>query len=235
MRGLSESCSAGERVRQVGRIDTHVVAIDPHDPDPQAIEAAAEIVRSGGLVVLPTDTVYGLVCDPRRQQAVDAIYQVKQRDRELPLALLLHDTAQVGACVREVPELAVRAMQQFWPGPLTIIVGSCREMTAPVCAGLQGVGLRLPSHLVPRLVAGAAGVPLASTSANISTRPAARTAEEALSQLRGLVPLILDAGPAPVGRESTVLTFMTEPPQVLREGAIPVARLREVLGKVREK
>jgi len=126
-------------------------------------------------------------------------------------------------------------MQEFWPGPLTIIVGNCREMTAPVCAGLQSVGLRLPAHMVPRLVAGAADVPLASTSANVSGRPASRTAEEAYQQFDGMVPLILDAGPAPLGTESTVLTFMTEPPRALREGAISVARLREVLGEVQAK
>jgi L-threonylcarbamoyladenylate synthase len=217
------------------KVETQLISVDPHDPDPRAIEQAAATIRSGGLVVVPTDTVYGLVCDPGRQEAVDMIYRVKQRGRELPLSLLLHDMAQVAMCVRDVPENAVRVMQQFWPGPLTIIVGSCRELTAPVCAGLQSVGLRLPAHMVPRLVAGQAGVPLASTSANISGRPASHTAEEAYEQLQGLVPLILDAGPAPLGRESTVLSFMVSPPRVLREGALPAARLREVLGEGRAK
>jgi L-threonylcarbamoyladenylate synthase len=217
------------------KIQTRVLSVDAREPDPQAIEEAAAIVRSGGLVVVPTDTVYGLVCDPGQQEAVDMIYRVKQRGRELPLSLLLHDMAQVAMCVHDVPEDAVRAMQQFWPGPLTIIVGNCRELTAPVCAGIQSVGLRLPAHMVPRLVAGQAGVPLASTSANVSGRPASHTAEEAYEQLSGLVPLILDAGPAPLGRESTVLSFMVSPPRVLREGALPVTRLREVLGEVRAK
>jgi len=219
----------------MARVETQVIAVDAHEPDPQVIEQAAAAVRSGGLVVMPTDTVYGLVCDPGRQEAVDMIYRVKRRGRELPLSLLLHDMAQVSVCVRDVPESAVHAMQEFWPGPLTIIVGNCREMTAPVCAGLQSVGLRLPAHMVPRLVAGAADVPLASTSANVSGRPASRTAEEAYQQFDGMVPLILDAGPAPLGTESTVLTFMTEPPRALREGAISVARLREVLGEVQAK
>ena len=217
------------------KVETQIIPVDAHEPDPQAIEKAAAIVRSGGLVVVPTDTVYGLVCDPGQQPAVDTIYRVKQRGRELPLSLLLHDMAQVAMCVHDVPEDAVRAMQQFWPGPLTIIVGNCRELTAPVCAGLHSVGLRLPAHMIPRLVAGQAGVPLASTSANISGHPAPHTAQEAYEQLRGLVPLILDAGPTPLARESTVLSFMVSPPRVLREGALPTTRLREVLGEVQAK
>jgi len=217
------------------RVETQVISVDAQEPDPRVIEKAASVIRSGGLVVVPTDTVYGLVCDPGQQEAVDAIYRVKQRGRELPLSLLLHDMAQVAECVHDVPEPAVRVMQEFWPGPLTVVVGNCREMIAPVCAGLQSVGLRLPAHMVPRLVAGDAGMPLASTSANISGRPPARTAEEAYAQLNGLAPLVLDAGPAPLGRESTVVSFMTHPPVVLREGAIPAARLREVLGDLRQK
>jgi L-threonylcarbamoyladenylate synthase len=219
----------------MAKLETQVISVDAHEPDPQAIENAAEVIRSGGLVVVPTDTVYGIVCDPGQQEAVDMIYRVKQRGRELPLSLLLHDMAQVAVCVHDVPDDAVRVMQRFWPGPLTIVVGSCREATAAVCAGLRSVGLRLPAHMVPRLVAGQAGVPLASTSANISGRPAAHTAEEAYQQLKGLVPLILDAGPAPLGRESTVLSFMVSPPTVLREGALSAARLREVLEEVQAK
>jgi L-threonylcarbamoyladenylate synthase len=217
------------------QVQTEVVAVDAHEPEPGLIARAARVIKDGGLAVLPTDTVYGLVCDPGQPDSVDRIYRVKQRGRELPLSLLLHDMAQASLYVHDIPETAVRAMQQFWPGALTVIVGNCRETTAAVCAGRESVGLRLPAHMVPRLVAGAAGCALASTSANLSGRPAARTAEEALEQLGGMVELVLDAGPAPLGEESTVVSFLTHPPRLLRPGAIPVARLREVLGEVREK
>lgn len=217
------------------KLETRVLAVDAHDPEPRVIEEAARVIRAGGLVVLPTDTVYGLVCDPGQPAAVDQIYQVKQRHRELPLSLLLHDMAQVSAYVYDVPEIAVRAMQQFWPGALTVIVGRCRETTAAVSAGKDTVGLRLPAHVVPRLVAGSAASALASTSANRSRQPAPRTAEEAVEQLDGLVSLVLDAGPTPVGQESTVVSFAGDPPQLLRAGAISLARLREALGEVRAK
>ena len=118
----------------VTRYTTDVVSVAAQDPDPQVIARAAEVVRGGGLVVLPTDTVYGLVCDPRQTAAVDRIYAVKQRSRDLPLVLLLHSTAQVGAFIEEVPPLAVRAMQEFWPGALTAVLRTTRlsrEMQSP--------------------------------------------------------------------------------------------------------
>lgn len=214
--------------------ETEVLKVDPEDPDPEAIERAARAVQQGGLVVLPTDTVYGVVCDPRLPAAVDEVYRVKGRRRELPLALLLRDMAQVSAYVQDVPETAVRAMQQFWPGGLTVILRDTGEATAAIRARKKTIGLRLPAHVVPRLVADRLGSALASTSANRSGQPAPTTAEQAAEQLQGLVALVLDAGPAPVGQESTVVNFADRPPRVLRAGAISVERLREVLGEVRE-
>ena len=227
----------------MGQQETQVLAADPEEPDPDAIERAAEIIRGGGLVVVPTDTVYGLVCDPRQPEAVGRVYRVKGRRREQPLALLLHDMSQVKAYVEQVPEVAVRAMQHFWPGALTVVLRACParpwpgrdrgDATAAVRGRRKTIGLRLPAHVVPRLIADSLGCPLASTSANRSGQPAPTTAEEACAQLQGLVQLALDAGAAPEGKESTVVDFSSEPPGVLRVGAISVARLREVLGEVR--
>ena len=219
----------------VTRDTTDVISVAAQDPDPQVIARAAEVVREGGLVVLPTDTVYGLVCDPRQTAAVDRIYAVKQRSRDLPLVLLLHSTAQVGAFIEDVPPLAVRAMQEFWPGALTAVLRDCSPATEPLRACRETIGLRLPAHLVPRLVAEETGGALASTSANLSGEDSPTTAEQAREQLDGLVNLILDAGPTPYAHASTVVDFTATPPHVLRSGAITVARLREVLGEVREK
>ncbi len=212
-----------------------VVAVDPHDPDLQAIGCAARIIREGGLVILPTDTVYGLVCDPRLPKAVDQVYRVKERRRELPLALLLHDMGQVGDLVEHLPEAAARVVQHFWPGPLTVVLRDKGDVTVAIRAKKNTVGLRLPAHVVPRLVADGVGCPLASTSANRSGRPAPTTAAQAAEQLGGMVELVLDGGPAPLGQESTVVSFAEDPPRVLRAGGLSVSRLREVLGEVREK
>jgi L-threonylcarbamoyladenylate synthase len=185
--------------------------------------------------VLPTDTVYGLVCDPRLPDAVDRIYRIKARRRDMPLVLLLHDTAQVSAYVDEIPPTAVDAIQAFWPGPLTVVLRHRGAETAAVRARKNTVGLRLPAHVVPRLVADAVGCPLASTSANRSGRPSPTTAAQAVEQLAPMVQLVLDAGPSPLGQESTIVSFAEEPPRVLREGGLSAGRLREVLGSVREK
>ena len=126
------------------------------------------------------------------------------------------------------------AMQQFWPGALTVVLRDQSEATAAVRAGGDTIGLRLPAHVVPRLVAGNIGAPLASTSANRSGEPAPTTAEGVVRQLSRSVQLVLDAGPAPVRVESTVISLAVDPPRLLRAGAIPLARLREVLGEVRE-
>jgi L-threonylcarbamoyladenylate synthase len=213
-------------------IKTEVISVDSQEPDLDVIRYAAKVIETGGLVVLPTDTVYGLVCDSRRRSAVQGMYRVKARRRDLPLILLLHDMSQVAAFIEEVPENAVRAMQAFWPGPLTVVLRDTSEATAPVRAGRDSVGLRLPVHMVPRLVVGAVGVPLASTSANRSTQPAAITAEQALEHLEGRVNMVLDGGPASLGQESSVVSFAEGVPRLLREGAITAQRLREVLGEV---
>jgi L-threonylcarbamoyladenylate synthase len=146
--------------------------------------------------------------------------------------------SQAMTYAHDAPELAIRAMQHFWPGALTVVVRACgadlKSATRAVRAKKDTVGLRLPAHVIPRLVAGELGCALASTSANRSTYPAPLSAEEALADLEGLVPLALDAGRAPLGEESTVVSFATTPPRVLRHGAISLARLQEVLGEVRE-
>jgi len=217
------------------KIKTEVAPIDPQEPNPDLIRYAAKVLETGGLVVLPTDTVYGLVCDPRLPAAVDAIYRVKDRRRDSPLALLLHDMSQVTDYAEEIPEGAVTAMQRFWPGPLTVILKGRPEATATVRAGKASVGLRLPAHMVPRLVAGGLGAALASTSANRSTEPAAVTAEQALAHLEDKVHLLLDGGRAPLASESTVVSFLRSRPEVLRLGAISLDRLQEVLGDVSAK
>ena len=214
---------------------TEVVKVDAQEPDPQVIKRAAEVILGGGLAVLPTDTVYGLVCDPRQAAAVDRVYAVKQRSRDLPLVLLLYDMVHVETFLQEVPPAAVRAMQEFWPGALTVVLRDCSPTTAPLRACLETIGMRLPAHLVPREVAMYVGGGLASTSANLSGGPSPVTADKALAQLDGLVNLVLDAGPTPFAHESTVVSFVNDPPEVLRAGAISVSRLREVLGDVREK
>ncbi len=219
----------------IAQAKTEVIPVHAQDPDPAAIARASEVLRQGGLVVLPTDTVYGLVADPRRADAVDRIYEVKQRSRDLPLVLLLHDAGQVEAFIEEIPPMAVRAVQEFWPGALTVVLRDCSPATEPLRACQETIGLRLPAHLVPRLVAEKTGGALASTSANVSGGLSPTSAQEALEQLDGLVQLVLDAGPTKWAHESTVVDFTVAPPRILRVGAITTSRLRDVLPDAEER
>jgi L-threonylcarbamoyladenylate synthase len=214
------------------KIKTEVAPIDPQDPDSDLIRYAVKVLETGGLVVLPTDTVYGLVCDPRQAASVEAIYRAKGRRKDSPLALLLHDMSQVSDYAEEIPDGAARAMQAFWPGPLTVVLRSRSDATAAVRAGKDSIGLRLPAHMIPRLVAGGLGAALASTSANRSSEPAAVTADQALAHLEDKVHLLLDGGQAPLSSESTVISFLGRRPEALRLGAISLDRLQEVLGEV---
>lgn len=213
-------------------IKTEGLIVDPHEPEEEVVRHAAKVIEMGGLVVLPTDTVYGLVCDFRNREAVQAVYRVKKRAKDLPLILLLHDMGQVSEYVEDIPELAARAMQAFWPGPLTVVLREQREATRAVRAKKDTLGLRLPAHMVPRAIAERFGAPLASTSANPSGHPPATTAQQVADHLAGQIHLILDGGLAPLAQESTIVSFAGTSPRMLREGAITEARLREVLGDV---
>jgi L-threonylcarbamoyladenylate synthase len=202
-----------------------VLKLEAENPDPKAVEFAAGLLRAGAVIVIPTDTVYGLACDPGNERAIGRIYEIKGRPRDLPLILLIACREDLRRFCAAVPESAERAARAFWPGPLTIVLPRAQVVSLALAAAGETIGLRLPDHAVPRELIRLAGFPLASTSANRSRLPAARTAEEALAAVGEGVDLVLDAGPAPLGVESTVADFSVSPPRVLREGAVPARDL----------
>lgn len=189
---------------------TKVLPVDPQHPDPAAIHEAAGILRRGGLVVFPTETVYGLGVNLEDPQAIQELYQVKNRPFERQVTLHIADRQMLEAQRATVSELARGLMAKFWPGPLTLILARPDGST---------VGFRMPSHRVALELIREAHVPVAATSANLSGRPSPRTAGEALQGLEDRIDLVLDAGPCPVGVESTVLDLTVNPPRLLRRGA----------------
>jgi L-threonylcarbamoyladenylate synthase len=194
-----------------------VLRVDPLRPSSQAVAVAAGLLRRGELVVLPTDTVYGVAADPNVAQAVERIYRAKGRDPGKPLPLLVADIQDVARRGAVLGQRARALAQRYWPGPLTLVLR----------AGDTFEGFRVPDHPVTLAVLRAAGGVLRVTSANRSGEPAAQDAEAAAAALAGHVRLVLDAGPAPLGRESTVVREEGGELTVLREGAIPAA---EILG-----
>lgn len=200
---------------------------------PKWLEEALSILRGGGAVAFPTDTVYGVGADPLREEAVAALFQAKGRPAEKAIPLLLSEMSQVEAVAREVPAVAEALARRFWPGPLSMVVWAREEVPAIVRAGGETVALRMPDHPVALGLIGAFGRPLAVTSANLSGHPAPVTAEEVLTQLRGRIPLLVDGGQCPGGDPSTVLDLTVDPPRILRPGPIPWEEIRACLQGLR--
>jgi L-threonylcarbamoyladenylate synthase len=207
---------------------TAVLRVDPVHPDPAVIATAAACLRGGGLVAFPTETVYGLGAHALDRHAVHRVFIAKGRPSNDPLIVHLADAADLGTVASDCPALVSRLAARFWPGPLTLVVRRGDRVPPEVTAGLETVAIRVPAHPVARALLQSAAVPVAAPSANRFTRPSPTRAEHVLQDLDGLIDILLDAGPTPLGLESTVLDLTATPPRVLRPGAVPVETLREV-------
>ena len=197
-----------------------VFMVNATTPDESCIAQAARIVCDGGLVAFPTETVYGLGADATNPQAIERLNRVKGRPPEKPYSLHLYDAAQVREFVDEVPPAAQHLMERFWPGPLTIVLPSKDGAT---------VGFRLPDHPVALALLRRCQRPVAAPSANRSGFPPPTDGREVIAALDGQYDCLLDAGPTPMGRESTVISVLGDAVQVLREGAIAAQVVHDAL------
>ncbi len=197
--------------------------------DPDAPLRAVRLIKQGGLVAYPTDSVYGLGCNARDDAAVLQVFEVKRRPRSEPLPILIADLDQLSHVAGEIPEVARRLIARFWPGALTLILRKARHVSAIVTAGDETVAVRLPDHPIPRSLIRQAGVPIIGTSANIYGSAAPTTAQHVAFELGDQVDMILDGGRTRHGRESTVVDVTVDPPRVVRDGAIPRIQVEEVL------
>ena len=199
---------------------------------PENIRLAADILRRGGLVAFPTETVYGLGADGLQAAAVRNIFLAKGRPQDNPLILHVASADWLPRFCSPVPETALQLAQRYWPGPLTMILPRLPLVPDAVTAGLDTVGVRCPAHPAARALIAAADVPVAAPSANTSGRPSPTTAAHVLEDLNGKVELILDGGPCSVGVESTIVDLTVQPPRLLRPGGITLEQLQAVLGEV---
>ncbi len=200
--------------------------------DPAAIARAAELLRAGGLVAFPTETVYGLGADALSATAVAAIFAAKERPADNPLIVHVADVAAARRLTRSFPALAERAAAAMWPGPLTLVLPRGEAVPDVVTAGQDTVAIRVPAHPVALALLRACACPLAAPSANRSGRPSPTRAGHVLADLEGRVALILDGGPTLHGLESSVLDLTGPRPLLLRRGAATLEQLRELLGPV---
>jgi len=204
---------------------------DVLERDPALLEAA-RILRGGGLVACPTETVYGLGADALNDDAVEKIFAAKQRPHWDPVIVHVADVARAHELTLAWPEAAERLARAFWPGPLTMLLPRAAGILNLCTAGREKVGLRLPSHAVAMALIAASGVPVAAPSANRFGHTSPTTAEHVLADLDGRIDAILDAGSCAVGVESTVLDPTTDPATIYRPGGITAEQIRQVLGDV---
>jgi L-threonylcarbamoyladenylate synthase len=197
--------------------------------DSTGIAAAATILRAGGLVAFPTETVYGLGAHALDSRAVRGIFEAKRRPAEDPLIVHLALAEHVGR-VAVANEVANRLGERFWPGPLTLVLPRLPGVPSEVTAGLDTVAVRVPAHAVAGELLVVAGVPLAAPSANLFGRPSPTRAEHVLDDLDGRIDAVLDGGPTTVGVESTIVDVSTWPPRLLRAGGLAAEDIEAVLG-----
>lgn len=196
------------------------------------VKTGADIIKNGGLVAIPTETVYGLGASGLDTDAVKRIFQVKGRPQDNPLILHVASAEDLENWCRDIPQEAYLLAEKLWPGPLTMVLYKRENVPYQVTAGLETVAMRCPDHPVTRELIRLSGVPVAAPSANLSGKPSTTTAQHCIHDLWGKIDAILDGGPCRVGVESTILDLTVSPPRILRPGGATLEQLRELLPEV---
>ena len=200
------------------------------EPTKQSIKLACKFLKDGEVVAVPTETVYGLAGDSRNSNAIKKIFEAKGRPADNPLIVHISNMAMLEDIVEFVPQTAQKLADAFWPGPLTIIMkkgkGICNETTA----GLDSVGVRMPSHPIAREIIEKSGVPFSAPSANISGKPSPTNANDVFEDMNGKIPLVINGGECDAGIESTVVSVLNEKPIILRPGVVTKEQMEQVLG-----
>lgn len=215
---------------------TELIAVDAQHPQPERIARAAGVIRAGGLVAFPTETVYGLGANGLDRDAVQRIFEAKGRPSSDPLILHVSGVNDLNRVTRTLgPELertAQKLARAFWPGALTLVLPRGHHVPLEVTAGGQTVAVRVPAHPVARALIAASGVPIAAPSANLFSRPSPTSAADVLEDLRNRIDIVLDGGETMIGVESSVLDLTAGVPTLLRPGGVPLEALEAVLGEV---
>jgi L-threonylcarbamoyladenylate synthase len=197
-----------------------ILKINSQQPEDALIRKAALTLQAGGVVAFPTETFYGLAVDATNGDAIERIFQLKGRAFSSPIALIAGSKNGISGVVTDIPAVAQRLMQAFWPGPLTLLFPASPRISPRLTAGTGRIGIRVSSHPIADSLANRLGGPITATSANLSGAPECLTAAEVLETLGDRIDLIIDGGPAPGGKGSTFLDITVDPPACLREGAI---------------
>ena len=210
---------------------TRIIKINPEKPEPEKIDEAVAILKSGGVIGFPTETFYGLGADARNEAAIGKIFDIKGRDFKNPILVVIGGPQQMKALTDEIPQDAKTLMGRFWPGPLTIVLLASASISPRLTAGTGRIGVRFTSHPVARELSRALGGPITATSANLSGAPECSSSAEVLAQLEGRIDAVVDGGRTPGGKGSTIVDVTGETVQILREGVIPPVIILDTLEK----
>jgi L-threonylcarbamoyladenylate synthase len=203
--------------------------IEPDTPDMAIIKEAAGRIREGGVVVFPTQGLYGLGANALDSGAVDRIFAIKKRPPEKPVLILINSVSEMDELVREIPRPAIKIMDACWPGGVTLVCHARETLPSNLTAGTEKIGVRLPVHPVARHLVRIAAVPITGTSANLSGQAGCADIHDIDPRVFRDVDMILDAGKLKGGPGSTIVDVTVSPPRILREGVVPETRIREVL------
>jgi len=211
---------------------TIVIKVNARRPEIDKIRVAADLIRKGGIVAFPTETVYGLGADALNPKAVMKVFKAKKRPPDNPIIVHIANKEDVYRLARDVPETAEKLMARFWPGPLTLILKRSKLVPDITVVGLDTIAIRMPSNKVALALISESMTPISAPSANLAGKPSPTTAEHVINDLAGRIDAILDAGPTKIGVESTVIDMTVPIPQILRPGGTPYEKLKSVLGEV---
>lgn len=207
-----------------------IIKLDPLHPDEQRLREAAAVLREGKTVAFPTETFYALGVSAFQEKAIQHVFSIKGRTFDQPLPLIIHGDSMLEEIAARVPDAARTLMRLFWPGPLSLIVEASKKIPPLLTAFTGTVAVRDSSHPVARLLIEIAGIPVTSTSANVSGDPSCASPEAVQAQIGDLIDLIIDGGPTPGGLPSTIVDLTVSPPRIVREGAVSARRLAPFLG-----
>ena len=208
---------------------SQIIKIDPQNPEENFIEKAARIIKKGGLVAFPTETVYGLGANALNKKAVKKIFEAKKRPLDNPIIVHIADFKDLFKLTKKIPKIVKNLAKIFWPGPLTLVLFKKKIVPNEVTAGSDTVAIRMPKNKIALELIKASGFPIAAPSANLAGRPSPTTAWHVFEDLGKKIDLILDGGPTKVGVESTVVDLTVKPPLILRPGGLSFEKLKKVL------
>jgi L-threonylcarbamoyladenylate synthase len=206
-----------------------IIPIDQNQIDISVIQKAADFINDGMIIAFPTDTLYGIGCDPFNIEAINKLFSLKSRTKQKPINLLIDSERQLNEIVEDLPDVTQLLIESFWPGALTLIFKKKKIIPSILTSNLPTIGVRMPNNQIILELIKKVKRPLAVTSANISGKPSTTNAKQVYENFRDKIPLILDGGETSIGKESTIMDLTVIPPKILREGVLKMEDIQAIL------